>query len=101
MVELEPLMRLDMQMVTRPVARMPDADKALSLLEPIRLQHHLGARIIATHEPTVSPALELCSVTIVHRFSSPAWLRTLREYLAGVSSAGVDVPQDERLVGRL
>jgi hypothetical protein len=43
------------------------------LLATIRLQRHLGARvIISTQEPTVSPRLlDLCSVTIVHRFTSP------------------------------
>jgi len=61
-----------------------------SLLQTIRLQRHLGTRvIISTQEPTVSPKLlDLCSVTIVHRFTSPAWLMTLKEHLAGVSSAG-------------
>ncbi|OIW32851.1 hypothetical protein CONLIGDRAFT_695036 [Coniochaeta ligniaria NRRL 30616] len=60
-----------------------------NLMETIRLQRHLGARvIISTQEPSISPKLlDLCSVTIVHRFSSPEWLRTLKEHLAGVSSA--------------
>ncbi len=71
------------------------------LLETIRLQRHLGARvIIATQEPTVSPAmLDLCSVTIVHRFSSPAWLRTLREHLAGASTAGLTLRKLQDRVG--
>lgn len=58
-----------------------------SLLSTIRLQRHLGARvIISTQEPTVSTdLLDLCSVTIVHRFSSPAWMETLRKHLAGAS----------------
>lgn len=61
-----------------------------SLLSVIRLQRHLAARIIiATQEPTISPALlDLCSVTIVHRFTSPSWLAALRSHLAGVSSEG-------------
>lgn len=59
------------------------------LMETIRLQRHLGARvIISTQEPTISPMLlDLCSITIVHRFTSPDWLRSLKEHLAGVSSA--------------
>jgi DNA helicase HerA-like ATPase len=59
------------------------------LLSIIRLQRHLGARIfISTQEPTISPKLlDLCSVTIVHRFTSPDWLRSLTQHLAGVSSA--------------
>ncbi|KUI62594.1 hypothetical protein VP1G_09702 [Cytospora mali] len=59
------------------------------LLSTIRLQRHLGARvIISTQEPTVSPKLlDLCSVTIVHRFTSPDWLRALQRHLAGVSGS--------------
>ncbi|KAG6001544.1 hypothetical protein E4U21_004101 [Claviceps maximensis] len=55
-----------------------------SLLATIRLQRHLGARvIIATQEPTISPKLlDLCSVTIVHRFTSPDWLQSLKRHLA-------------------
>lgn len=61
------------------------------LLSTIRLQRHLGARvIISTQEPTVSPKLlDLCSVTIVHRFTSPDWLRALQKHLAGVNDASV------------
>lgn len=57
------------------------------LLATIRLQRHLGARIvISTQEPTVSPKLlDLCSLTIVHRFTSPDWMRTLQKHLAGTS----------------
>lgn len=55
-----------------------------SLLSCIRLQRHLGARIIvATQEPTISPALlDLCSITFVHRFTSPAWMAALKTHLA-------------------
>lgn len=58
-----------------------------NLLATIRLQRHLAARIIiSTQEPTISPKLlDLCSVTIVHRFTSPEWLRALQKHLAGVS----------------
>lgn len=58
-----------------------------NLLATIRLQRHLAARIIiSTQEPTISPKLlDLCSVTIVHRFTSPEWLRILQKHLAGVS----------------
>ena len=57
-----------------------------TLLSTIRLQRHLGARVfISTQEPTISPALlDLCSVTIVHRFTSPAWLSTLKTHLAAL-----------------
>ena len=59
------------------------------LLQLIRQQRHLATRvIISTQEPTISPRLlDLCTLTIVHRFTSPQWFRTLREHLAGVSTA--------------
>jgi hypothetical protein len=59
-----------------------------TLLSTVRLQRHLGARIIiSTQEPTISPALlDLSSVTIVHRFTSPEWLKTLERHLAGAAS---------------
>jgi hypothetical protein len=58
-----------------------------TLLSTVRLQRHLGIRIvISTQEPTISTALlGLCSVIIVHRFSSPEWLRALKRNIAGVS----------------
>lgn len=61
-----------------------------TLLETIRLQRHMGTRVIvSTQEPSVNPALlDLCSVTIVHRFTSPSWLATLRRHVAGMSSRG-------------
>ncbi|KAH0494493.1 hypothetical protein TgHK011_001110 [Trichoderma gracile] len=57
------------------------------LLENIRVQRHLGIRvIISTQEPTISPKLlDLCSTTIVHRFTSPDWMQTLKKHLAGAS----------------
>ncbi|KAH6675878.1 hypothetical protein B0J14DRAFT_691998 [Halenospora varia] len=59
-----------------------------TLLSVIRLQRHLGARIvISTQEPTISPALlDLCSITIAHRFTSPDWLRSLKGHLAAVAT---------------
>ncbi|OJD17578.1 hypothetical protein AJ78_02329 [Emergomyces pasteurianus Ep9510] len=59
-----------------------------TLLSLIRQQRHLATRvIIATQEPTLSPnLLDLCNVTIVHRFTSPAWFTTLRGHLAGAAS---------------
>jgi hypothetical protein len=59
-----------------------------TLLSAIRLQRHLGARIIiSTQEPTISPSLlDLCSVTIAHRFTSPMWLQSLKKHLAAVAS---------------
>ncbi|KAI2465811.1 hypothetical protein F4781DRAFT_375108 [Annulohypoxylon bovei var. microspora] len=73
-----------------------------NLLSVIRLQRHLGARVvISTQEPTISPKLlDLCSVTVVHRFTSPEWLKVLTKHLAGISMASKvdrrieDVDQD-------
>lgn len=60
-----------------------------TLLTTIRLQRHLATRVfISTQEPTIShKLLDLCSVTIVHRFSSPAWFRALGKHLAGLDEA--------------
>lgn len=63
-----------------------------TLLSTVRLQRHLGVRIvISTQEPTISPALlDLCSVTIVHRFTSPEWMQSLKAHLAAVASDMAD-----------
>jgi len=68
-----------------------------TLLATVRLQRHLGARIIiSTQEPTISPKLlDLSSVTIVHRFTSPEWLRTLEGHLAGAASKLLKVDEDD------
>jgi len=54
-----------------------------SLMGVIRQQRHYGARvIISTQEPTVSPKLiDLCSITVIHRFSSPEWFDVLKRHL--------------------
>ncbi|KAI5920282.1 hypothetical protein F4810DRAFT_683364 [Camillea tinctor] len=58
-----------------------------NLLSTIRLQRHLGVRVvISTQEPTISPKLlDLSSTTIIHRFTSPEWFEALRRHLAGVA----------------
>lgn len=60
-----------------------------SLLSVIRLQRHSGCRIIiATQEPTISPKLlDLCSFTLVHRFTSPDWFRTIKAHLFAAAAA--------------
>lgn len=70
-----------------------------ALLATIRLQRHLGARVvISTQEPTISPKLlDLCSVTVVHRFTSPDWLNALRKHLAGVSNGARLLEQAQRM----
>ncbi|KAL9603280.1 MAG: hypothetical protein Q9219_001302 [cf. Caloplaca sp. 3 TL-2023] len=67
-----------------------------SLLSVIRKQRHTGTRVvIATQEPTISPKLlDLCSMTIVHRFTSPEWLQALKAHLAGVSGLGGEDSND-------
>ncbi|KAL8992992.1 MAG: hypothetical protein Q9188_007448 [Gyalolechia gomerana] len=73
------------------------------LLQLIRQQRHLATRVvISTQEPTISPRLlDLCTVTIVHRFTSPEWFRTLCNHLAGVSTLdelGVAAKRDVRSI---
>ena len=60
------------------------------LLSVICQQRHLATRVvIATQEPTISPSLlDLSSMIIVHRFTSPSWLAALKSHLAGASSDG-------------
>ncbi|KAB8291623.1 hypothetical protein EYC80_006423 [Monilinia laxa] len=71
-----------------------------NLLSTIRLQRHLGTRIfISTQEPTINPALiDLCSMTIVHRFSSPEWLRVLRRHLAALGNSACNSEDDDNLI---
>ena len=60
------------------------------LLQVIRQQRHLATRvIIATQEPSISPKLlDLSSMTIIHRFTSPAWFKVLRNHLAATTALG-------------
>lgn len=57
------------------------------LLLTVREQRHNSTRVyIATQEPTVSEKLlDLCSVSIIHRFSFPAWFHTIKNHLGGAS----------------
>ncbi|KAF1962516.1 hypothetical protein CC80DRAFT_522292 [Byssothecium circinans] len=59
--------------------------KALNetLLTTIRLQRHYGARvIISTQEPTLlTNLIALCSITFIHRFSSPEWLAAIKRHI--------------------
>jgi hypothetical protein len=64
--------------------KVPGA-KALSetLLQTIRMQRHYGARVvISTQEPTLlTDLIALCSVTVIHRFSSPEWLSAIKRHI--------------------
>ncbi|CCU82946.1 hypothetical protein BGHDH14_bgh03304 [Blumeria hordei DH14] len=68
-----------------------------SLLSSIRLQRHLGTRVfISTQEPTISPSLlDLCSITIVHRFTSPEWFRCLRQHLSALDQTQMNLNGDD------
>lgn len=61
-----------------------------ALLTLTREQRHLGMRvIISTQEPTVIPPvlMDLCTVAVMHRFSSPAWWDHLARHVATDVSA--------------
>ncbi|KAK6438122.1 hypothetical protein LTR95_005682 [Oleoguttula sp. CCFEE 5521] len=74
-----------------------------SLLSTIREQRHKGVRvIIATQEPTISEKLlDLCSVTIVHRFTSPEWFQTLKRHLSGCSELTRSAEEQAALFKRI
>ncbi|QIW99942.1 hypothetical protein AMS68_005460 [Peltaster fructicola] len=67
-----------------------------SLTTTIREQRHVATRVlIATQEPTIATALlDLCSVSIVHRFTSPSWLRALTNHLGAAQLHGQQSGQD-------
>lgn len=73
------------------------------LIAVIRQQRHMSARVVvATQEPTVSnQLLDLCNVSIIHRFNSPHWYKTLRDHLAGACTEGCDKEMLFRKIVRL
>src|ERR1700712_1878300 len=56
-----------------------------TILKNVRDQRHKAVRVVvATQEPSINRALlDLCTITIVHRFTSPAWYTEIRKHLAG------------------
>ena len=48
-----------------------------------RLERHYGVRlIISTQEPTLmTDLIALCSITVIHRFSSPEWLCAIKKHI--------------------
>ncbi|KAH8732413.1 hypothetical protein GQ44DRAFT_754941 [Phaeosphaeriaceae sp. PMI808] len=54
-----------------------------TLLQTIRLQRHHGARVvISTQEPTLlTDLIALCSITVIHRFSSPEWFSAIKRHI--------------------
>lgn len=69
-------------------ASLAAANFTQRLLGAIREQRHNGTRvIIATQEPTISETLlDLCTTSIIHRFTSPAWFRSMRNHLGAASN---------------
>ncbi|KAK4892451.1 hypothetical protein LTR27_009107 [Elasticomyces elasticus] len=67
------------------------------ILTTIRMQRHCAARVIvATQEPTISERLlDLCSVSIMHRFTSPAWFTAIKDHLGG-ASALTSSPEEQK-----
>jgi hypothetical protein len=72
------------------------------LLEAIREQRHLGTRIIiATQEPTLDASLlDLCSITMVHRCTSPAWFEVLKRHVAALYLSSAELLDDEKKTDR-
>lgn len=54
-----------------------------TLLRTIRMQRHYGARvIISTQEPTLlTDLIALCSIVVIHRFSSPEWFQAIKRHI--------------------
>ncbi len=69
------------------------------LMSTIRMQRHHATRVvIATQEPTISGGLlDLCSTSIVHRFSSPAWFEAIKEHLGAASSLVASTAEQKAL----
>ncbi|KAI0265152.1 hypothetical protein BC834DRAFT_1033285 [Gloeopeniophorella convolvens] len=61
-----------------------------ALLSLVRQQRHMSMRVIvSTQEPTVVPSafLALCSIVVMHRFSSSAWWEHLRKHVSAKMSS--------------
>ncbi|KAH7110097.1 hypothetical protein B0J11DRAFT_499354 [Dendryphion nanum] len=79
-------------------------DFTQNLIATIRLQRHASTRVvIATQEPTLNTdLLDLCNITMIHRFSSPSWLKVLKSHIAGVLlHEGGDEAGDHDLLRRI
>jgi len=69
------------------------------LARAIREMRHEGLRvIISTQEPTVANELiALCSITIIHRFSSPTWYSALKRHIIAMDDEKNMLRQIENL----
>ncbi|RPD66711.1 hypothetical protein L226DRAFT_498247 [Lentinus tigrinus ALCF2SS1-7] len=66
---------------------------ARALTSLIRQQRHLAMRvIISTQEPTALPPvlIDLCSMAVLHRFSSPAWWDAIVQHVSADFSSDDD-----------
>jgi hypothetical protein len=56
------------------------------LLRTVREQRHQAVRVVvATQEPSINTQLlDLCSITMVHRCTSPAWFNVLKKHIAAL-----------------
>ena len=77
------------------------------LLRTVREQRHQAVRVvIATQEPSINTQLlDLCSITMVHRCTSPAWFKVLQDhiaalYLQSVAASWTTVEDVDGTVGR-
>ncbi|KAK3616130.1 hypothetical protein LTR56_026155 [Elasticomyces elasticus] len=73
------------------------------ILATIRMQRHCAARVIvATQKPTISERLlDLCSMSIVHRFTSPAWFTALKDHLGGASALTTSAEEQRAMFERI
>ncbi|KAF2662936.1 hypothetical protein K491DRAFT_584523 [Lophiostoma macrostomum CBS 122681] len=57
-----------------------------TLLQTVREQRHQATRVvIATQEPSINTQLlDLCSLTMVHRCTSPAWFAVLKKHIGAL-----------------
>jgi hypothetical protein len=66
--------------------------KALNqvIVGTIRMQRHTGTRVvISTQEPTLlTNLIALCSIAIIHRFSSPEWFTAIKKHIL--------IPEEDR-----
>ncbi|KAK4551673.1 hypothetical protein LTR86_011004 [Recurvomyces mirabilis] len=84
-------------------ASLAAANFTRRLLGTIREQRHNGTRvIIATQEPTISDSLlDLCTTSIIHRFTSPAWFKSMQSHLGAASSLVSTVPEQQALFDQI
>jgi len=58
-------------------------------------RHHAVRVVIATQKPTINTTLlELCSISVVHRFSSLEWYLVDKQHIAGAGLAETSMAED-------